>query len=285
VPFLLLKGHVFIRKLQKPDGDTLAFAAASPFSSSIFERGDIPVNTDASAFINLRFQSIDAPEKEQPRGMDSRDHLLGLVGIDPAPIGLGSDFTANALSPLVPAWVATHGFDNFDRLLSYVFTENHGFTHGDEVPADDLLPVLKQTLNYKQVAKGAAYPAFYSNTDENHAAVFQAGAVAARERGATAGGWSVWADDATTTGFIPTPDELGKDGALVYPKFFRRVMKWDNPRPNGRAFINWLKRQSDGKKLVQGAEFDPLPLWKLFVPVGTKKVRVPYDVTKLWFSE
>jgi len=36
---------------------------------------------------------------------------------------------------------------------------------------------------------------------------------------------------------------------------------------------------------VQGAEFAPVALWKLFEPVGTKKVRVPYDVTKLWFSE
>lgn len=107
--------------------------------------------------------------------------------------------------------------------------------------------------------------------------------VAARKaRTAKAGVWKV---DSTTTGFVPTKDALGIDGALAYPKFYRRVEKWKTAKPNARAFINGLKQQDDGKKLVQGAQPSPVRLWQLFEVASTRKVAVPYDVTRLWFSE
>jgi hypothetical protein len=148
------------------------------------------------------------------------------------------------------------------------------------VSAERILATLKQSTNYYLVANGWAFAAFYENTDETHAALFRQAAIRARDKDK-----GLWKVDKTTTGFVPTPTALGPGGTLVYPKFFRRVDKWDTAKPSSQAFINWLKKQSDGKKLVQGAEPSPIPLWQLFKPAGANKVRVPYDTTKLWFSQ
>lgn len=280
VPFLTLKGHVVVKNNQHPDGDTLSFAADTPFTKGRVNT-NVPVDASGSKTVNVRLQSIDAPEKTQPWGAASRDALLRYFGFIPARLGLSTtDFTANGGTVKIPGWLATHGLDGNQRPLGYLFRRNPGFTHGREIPAEHVLKVLKHSANYAQVSSGAAYPAFYENTDETHAALFKK--IADHARIAKRG---VWALDTTTRGFIPTPDALGSQGALIYPKFFRRVTDWKNPKPNAKAFINWLKNQPDGKKRVAGAECAPIPLWRLFVVVNTKQVAVPYDVTKLWFSE
>jgi len=280
VPFLTLKGYFVVREKQMPDGDTIAFVATKAYPKSPVET-NVPVNTTGAKTVNIRLQSIDAPEKKQPSGAKSRDVLLKHLGFDPVALGLAdNDFTADGTTTKIPGWLATHGLDGNQRPLGYVFHDNPGFSHGKVVSASDVEAVLGSSANYLQVTKGWAFPAFYQNTDETHAVVFQEAASKARSAGR-----GVWNADVTTTGFVPTKDALGAGGALVYPKFFRRVEKWKNAKPSASAFITWLKAQSDGKKLVHGVTTNAVPLWKLFVAVGAKKVAVPYDVTKLWFSE
>jgi endonuclease YncB( thermonuclease family) len=280
VPFLILHGHFVVRAKQMPDGDTVAFAASKHYNPGSVET-NVPVNTTGLPTTNLRLQSIDAPEKSQPLGALSRNGLLAYLGFDIVKLGLtDDDFTANGEIQRIPGWVATHGMDGNFRPLSYLFRENPGFSHGALVSAAQVRAKLKLSANYRQVAKGFAFPAFYENTDETHAVLFQQAAEIARNRK-----YGVWAADKTTTGFTPTPDALAKGGALVYPKFYRRVAKWTTARPSSAAFIAWLKKQADGKKLVMGAQRDPIRLWELFHAAGSTRVKVPYDVTRLWFSE
>ncbi|MDC6170753.1 hypothetical protein PO768_25370 [Paucibacter sp. XJ19-41] len=280
VPFLMLRGICVVRTGQQPDGDTLAFAAAKAYKSNRVKT-NVPVDPSGKRTVNIRLQSIDAPEKAQPLGAKARDALLKKVGISPKAMGLtDQDFTADGPLTAVPAWLATHGLDGNQRPLGYIFPSLSGFAHGQEVSAAAVTPLVKSSVNHSQAARGHAFPAYYDNTEEAHALVFQAAAAAARNRSL-----GVWAVDATTRGFVPTKSALTAAGALVYPKFFRRVQEWNDPAPTVAKFIRWLKAQSDGQKLVLGAERDPLPLWKLFKTVDAKRVSVPYDVNKLWFSE
>lgn len=76
-----------------------------------------------------------------------------------------------------------------------------GLAHGSEVSAAAVESLLKKTENYKQVRGGVVHPAFYENTDEGHALVFQQAAQMARKAGK-----GIWAVDVTTKGFVPTPD-------------------------------------------------------------------------------
>ena len=280
VPFLTLKGHFIVRAKQMPDGDTIHFAASKKYSSGLVET-NIPVSSTGGKSVPLRLQSIDAPEKAQPLGAEARNGMLRHLGFDPTALGLGDDdFTADGPTAKVQGWVATHGMDGNGRPLSYVFRDNPGFTHGRVESASDITAVLKSSGNYLQVTKGWAFPAFYDNTDETHAVVFQAASEKARDSDEP-----VWDADVTTSGFVPTKSALGAGGVLIYPKFFRRVQGWKNAKPNAAAFIKWLQAQEDGKKLVQGALPSPIALWKLFEVVSATKVAVPYDVTKLWFSK
>jgi endonuclease YncB( thermonuclease family) len=250
VPFLTLKGYFVVREKQQPDGDTIAFVASRPFSKQGVDV-KIPVNQTGIPTVNIRLQSIDAPEKKQPLGAGSRNALLKHLGFDPKLLGLSdTDFTAGGPLTKVPGWVATHGMDSHDRPLSYVFRNNPGFTHGRIESAEAIRSVLKKSANFKQVSTGWGFPAFYENTDETHAAVFQEEATQARKAGK-----NIWKFDETTKGFVPTKDDLDGDGALVYPKFFRRVEKWKEAKPNALAFIKWLKGQADGKKLDPAQEF------------------------------
>ena len=282
VPFLILKGNFVVRTRQMPDGDTIAFAASSTYKRGPVET-NVPVSTDGLKTVNIRLQSIDATEKSQPFGAASRDALLKRLGFDPAALGLSdTDFSASGDPPVqVPGWLATHGIDGNQRPLGYIFRKNPGgFSHSKIVSASDMLDVIKSSENYLQAIGGWAFPAFYNNTDESHAMVFAAAAVKARTANK-----GVWAQDETISGFVPTKDALHVGGTLVYPKFYRRVQKWTANKPDAKAFINWLKKQKDGKKLVHGAKKDPIQLWELFEIVSARKVAVPYDVTKLWFSE
>ena len=281
VPFLVLKGYFVVRQRQMPDGDTIAFAASAPYKPGPVKT-DIPVGTDGLNTANLRLQSLDAPEKAQPMGAASRDALLKRLGFDPAKLGLSDDdFSAGGAPVKKAGWIVTHGMDNYERSLSYLFRKKpRGFSHGKIVSAADVAEVLASSENYLQVAQGWAFPAFYDNTDETHAVIFAAAAAKARKAKKP-----VWAQDKTTTGFVPTKEGLKAGGALIYPKFYRRVDKWAANKPDAKAFITWLKAQPDGKKMVQGAEKAPIPLSQLFKQVSAKKVAVPYDVTKLWFSE
>jgi endonuclease YncB( thermonuclease family) len=280
VPFLTLKGFVVVRENQQPDGDTLSFCAAAPYKRSRVVT-NVPVSTTGSTTVNVRLQSLDAPEKTQPYGASSRDSLLRFYGFDVASLGLGDDdFIAGPGLTLVRAWLATHGLDTNKRPLGYLFTKNPGFQHGEEVSAQVVGTVLKLSANHRMVRSGAAFPAFYENTDASHAADFKTAAEKART--AKQG---VWALDTTTQGFVPTPDALGRQGALIYPKFYRRVAEWKTAKPDAAAFLRWLQAQADGQKLVLGAARDPLPLWRLFEVASKTRVVVPYDVNKLRFSE
>jgi endonuclease YncB( thermonuclease family) len=284
VPFLTLRGFFVVRNGHQPDGDTIHFAAGAEFAKGRV-KVSVPVAPDGKRSVAVRLQSIDAPEKAQPLGAKSRDALLRKLGVKQAELGLSAtDFTVNGLAaPLLRAgWLATHGMDGNGRPLGYVFAGDvKGFKHGEETSAEAVRARVKSSINHSQVSLGTAFPAFYENTEESHAVIFQATAQRARsyKRG-------VWAGDTTTTGFRPAKTSLeAPDGALVYPKFYRRVAGWSTASGNATAFIELLKKQSDGKKLVSGAEFNPVPLWKLFVRVSAERVAVPYDVTKLWFSE
>ncbi len=280
VPFLVLKGIFVVRAQQQPDGDTVAFAATANYSPGPVQT-NVPVNQNGSRTVNIRLQSIDAPEKAQPLGAKSRDVLLTSLGFNPSSLGLGdTDFTADGPTQTRVGWLATHGMDANRRPLGYVFAANPGFRHGAIVSAKEILAVIKTSANYRQANTGWAFPAFYENTDATHAAVFQQAAAKARD-----GKKGIWPKDLTTVGFVPTATSLGSNGSLVYPKFFRRVEKWKAAKPNAQSFIQWLKAQVDGKKLVRGAKPKPVPLWTLFEKVSAQKVAVPYDVSRLWFSE
>jgi endonuclease YncB( thermonuclease family) len=263
-----------------PDGDTVSFAATKKYSRGPVQT-NVPVDGSGAKTTNLRLQSIDATEKTQPLGGRARDALLKHLGFNPSDMGLSDeDFTADGSTIKAKGWIATHAMDSNYRPLAYLFHANPGFSHGDLISAADLLSVIKSSANYRQASNGWAFPAFYENTDESHALAFQhAGAEARKHKK------GVWASDVTTTGFVPTKTALGRGGKLVYPKFYRRVQKWKKARPSADAFIKWLKGQSDGKKMVQGAHPSPVRLWTLFEKVSATKVAVPYDVTKLWFSQ
>jgi endonuclease YncB( thermonuclease family) len=280
VPFLVLKGIFVVKAGHQPDGDTIHFAATAKYTPGSVDT-NVPVSPDGSKSKAIRLQSIDAPEKAQPLGAKSRDALLTMLGFKPSSLGLSdTDFTVGGPTQTRVGWLATHGMDGNDRPLGYLFTASPGFKHGAIVTAADVLGAIKASANYRQASAGWVFPAFYENTDETHAAVFQKAAAKARD-----GKKGVWSKDLTTVGFVPTATALGKNGTLVYPKFFRRVEKWKAAKPNAQAFINWLKTQADGKKPVQGAKPTPVPLWTLFERVSSQKVAVPYDVTRLWFSE
>lgn len=86
-------------------------------------------------------------------------------------------------------------------------------------------------------------------------------------------------------GFSGASIDCSRMFTVFRPSLPTGTLGWPANQPNAKAFVAWLKKHKDGKKLVLGASRNPTPLWQLFEVVSTRKVAVPYDVTKLWFSE
>lgn len=148
MPFTVIKGE-FVPEAGRPDGDSMRFRPDDP--SPIFKlkrRGRPPKINAINGTIQLRFEGIDTMESKaaQPFSSNATRSNLELCGV---PNGTGTG----------RGYILTNQTGPNGRPIAFVFSGEPDELDGSEVFMG--IEKMKDSVNYKQIEMGHAFPLFY----------------------------------------------------------------------------------------------------------------------------
>jgi endonuclease YncB( thermonuclease family) len=240
----------FILKGKEPDGDSVRFIADNPnLYQNLHSSHRIKPSRDGS--VQLRFEAVDAPELHygsaaQHLGKEARDTLLEWMGFENVEyLSEGSNRVKSSEPETVRGAILSKAAEANGRPVSYVLLEkdaNH-LEDGDWVRVDD--PLLRKTINYRQLDKGLVYYTVYTSTPFSHRKLL--GKVASKARENRRG---VWEFDTTSEFVLEDQASIGAEGQLILPKLFRRCT--DYLKDMGKGFqgnlADWIVWISGGSR-------------------------------------
>jgi hypothetical protein len=226
MPFTLIKGH-FVPGAGVPDGDSVRFRADDPIFW-LKLRGK-RVNMDfENRTVQTRFEAIDAIEKHaiEPLSTEAKNSMLSLINynqnINPEPEGY-------SLSRMTD----THG-----RPICFAFSGTIDTNDGSDVFLDK--PMVRNSINYKQMEAGFAYPLYYNTLFRDLREAFDEalGSVKSSPRG-------YWPTDATLTGITVDNYQSLSTISPIWPKLWRRLEEYLRTHDNLDHFIVWLEEKRE----------------------------------------
>lgn len=216
--FTLIRGTYHVRGY-KPDGDSVRFMARDELNWRKL-RGRVALNVRGHA--QLRLEAIDTLEthyagQHQPLGTATRalDFLMHELGIAAAHFDPLMMNTVDAEDG-IPGYIVTRQVERFGRPVVFAFA-------GDP-PEDDGATIvlapdrLRESLNFKSLAEGLAYPTYYAGLFPDLRAVLSEAVRCAR-----AARRELWSDDVTTAGFEVNDLTDITERHVILPKLFRRL--------------------------------------------------------------
>ncbi|MBI2377931.1 MAG: thermonuclease family protein [Deltaproteobacteria bacterium] len=278
----VIQGRLMIEGKQ-PDGDSLRFKAKQPdHYADLYRSYRIEPGKDGT--VQLRLQGIDAPETHygsaaQPLGDAARDRLLQVAGFKSWTLAENGKTIERSKPKSVPAAILTDRADAHGRPVAFVLV-------GRPIPASDGEPIavgvalVRQTINFEMVASGDAYPLFYRSMPAAHRRVFRTAAEQARRNGL-----GVWSEDSTSEFELRQQDDVGVNGALIFPKLFRRATDFLRDRVESKSRFSlkaWMKARDEDDLVVH--ERTEVRL-SSFIRQSSTKVRVLADVLDMVFVE
>jgi len=251
VPFTLIKGkfHVVGRA---PDGDTIGFAARNKRNWEKLSGPRPRFNMGGDGDItNLRFEAIDTLEthfrnKHQPppHADGASDFMLDRTGVKNVVWGMdGNGERTRILSAddEVDGYVLARSVERFGRVVAFAFAGTASETDGSSVFLNTKR--IKQSVNYKLLTAGLAYPTYYEDMCRfvDLRDTLTAAAVAARK--AKKGIWKVDKSGGLT---INNARQL-ETNYVVLPKLFRRYTEYLGTNDdNIVGFKDWLEGRDEG---------------------------------------
>jgi hypothetical protein len=213
MPFTLIKG-AFRPDLGTPDGDSVRFLADD---FALFQRLDgKPAKKLSQNTVQLRYEGIDALEKNAilPFSADAtKTNIAQLTAALPGvPPGRG--------------YILARQTDDNRRPISFVFAGDPPEADGAEVFLDAVR--VRDSVNYRMIAAGYAYPMFYITLFKELRDEFVAALLHARAQGL-----GYWPADQTQTGVTFTGASSLKTLPPIFPKLFRRLEEYNNADLSG----------------------------------------------------
>jgi hypothetical protein len=283
--FTLIRGrYVVVGK--SPDGDSIRFVPDNPGLLMLL-RGPKP-NLKPGDSVQLRLEAIDALETHYDQGLlkhqpleiaeAAREALLTEVGITNV-VWNEQRTRVESANDQTPGYILSRTFEQNRRPVSFAYAGAPGETErdGDDIFLDGTR--LKKSVNYHLIAKGLAYPTYYTGLFASLRAEFDAATSAARAANVAN---SVWAKDATRSGVQLPPLQNLTETDAVLPKLFRRLSQYFREQTTLGDFVAFLKRDPDPCILIDGA--DPSDL-HAFITVAGDRVSMTVDPERLMFLE
>lgn len=259
MPFILIKG-TFYAVGYSPDGDSVKFKADNRDNWNKIEGR--PKLSETKYHVQLRFEGIDTLEthfrpstkggieEHQPLvwAQAARDFMLAAVGIKNVTWGPKGKKVVQA-DDGVQGYILTRAVDSnkYGRPVSYVYAGSTPEKDGAEVY---LTPKwLKQSVNYKLVAAGHAYPTYYQTLFSDLRDELTRAVKLARTANPKRG---LWIAD-KTGGFEFTSEAAITEKHPIFPKLFRRLIEHIQSGGKLSDFRQFLKKKKDGVLILPHA--------------------------------
>jgi len=247
-PYLLALHGTYVIVGKEPDGDSVRFVADDPAKYGLLYRNHL-IRPSRDGSVQLRFEGIDAPELHygtaaQPLGREARDKLLSLMGFQNVVyIQPRGTMVKEADPQPVGGFILTKAADIHGRPIAYALLEDAGLRDGAWTLVDD--PLLQRTLNAQMLDLGLAYYLGYTSNPIGHRRFLRGRAATARESQL-----GVWAVDSSEEFRLVDQSSIDPDGALIFPKLFRRCTDYLKAVASGFQgnLTDWMQSVSRGSR-------------------------------------
>ena len=228
MPFTLIKGK-FVPKVGVPDGDSVRFRADDPIYWLKLKGGTVNINFD-NRTVQTRFEGIDAIEKgaTKPLSVDAKNSMLSLINYD-------ENSNLQPEGYLLSRMVDPHG-----RPICFAFSGNIDRKDGSDVFLNQAM--VRNSINYKQMAAGYGYPLYYDTLFADLREAFNEALYSARQSSS-----GYWPTDATMTGVTVSNGSSLSTISPIWPKLWRRLEEYfaSSHHQNLDDFLNWLATKGE----------------------------------------
>ncbi|RQW80228.1 MAG: hypothetical protein EHM14_05630 [Methanothrix sp.] len=252
--FTLIKGTFHV-KGYSPDGDSIRFMAKNSDNwKKLYGPG---VGLNALQHAQLRIEAVDALETHyaghhQPlkEAKAAGRFLLSNLGIYDV-VWDGPQSTVVSAKDGTDGYILARATESNRRPVAFVFAGETEEKDGKEVLLD--VKMLKESLNYKLLEKGLAYPTYYNGlfSDLRMAFTNAMSQVKAEGKG-------IWSSDMTTKGFSVSNLIALTEDVVILPKLFRRIMDYMGAGGKIDGFKDHLLNNCDPLVRISEAHFTRL---------------------------
>jgi endonuclease YncB( thermonuclease family) len=230
VPFTLIKGH-FKPRAGIPDGDSVRFLADDVGLWNRLEGEQVELGTadETRDTVQLRFEGIDAIEKDatKPLSTDARESMFDLIGFDEASEPEPRGFVLARMTD-----------DRSGRPIAFAFAGETSLQDGDEVFLEG--PLLRDSVNFRQMQAGFAYPLYYNTLFADLRNEFNQALASANDDGV-----GYWPHDKTTDGVTVTSRADLATIPPIWPKLWRRLEEFLRSQTSLAGFIGFLEERDE----------------------------------------
>jgi len=251
MPFFIIKGTFHVLGYS-PDGDSIRFQADNEANWS--KLSGPPVNLNARRHAQLRLEAIDTLETHfqnmhQPLDLAIKalDFLLSGLNIT----GVKWDVLRTRITKAkdgTEGYIISREVEKNRRPVSFVYSGAAPESDGSSVFLD--VARLRQSLNYRSLEAGLAYPTYYKGLFSDLRK-----ALTKTTRSARDAVLEIWAEDRTNAGFDVTGIESISDQHVIMPKLFRRIAEYLEGGGSLEGFKEFLELKNDGLTIISTAHF------------------------------
>jgi hypothetical protein len=251
VPFFVITGsfHLVGRTSTgaesgfEPDGDSMQFRPANPALLDLLTQVGARYKLTAIGSTQLRFEGIDALElhfdgTHQPRPIAdrSRNYLTGELDMNPVPYRPPKNTRVRppVMRDAIPGFILSRSLEAKGRPVAFAYEGAPPQADGSEVYLRPSL--LRQSLNFRSLERGHAYPLFYDTLFADLRKALAQAAISARRarRG-------LWRSDRSSRGLAVTDQAALEREGVIFPKLFRRLTDFlKQPGATMDRFLLWL---------------------------------------------
>lgn len=277
MPFTLIKGTFHVVGYS-PDGDSVRFKAKNNSNWDKLEVIRRSVKTNSRGHAQLRIEAADALEthykgyhQQKDLADVAADFLLNELGITNVRWG-PTHYRVTQADDGVNGYILSRSTDVYGRPVSFVFAGGTARTDGNSYYLDTSW--LKQSLNYKLLTNGHAYPMYYTSLfwelrEEMTKAVTRARLY----------GRGVWPYDRTGGATVKNIKSITEKNP-IFPKLFRRLIAHLKSGGSMRTFKKYLESLAERiliLKIAHVTHFDTV------INVKGKRVKMIYLPQELAF--
>jgi endonuclease YncB( thermonuclease family) len=249
MPFTLIKGTFHVVGYS-PDGDSIRFQA---IDNQLWERlSGPPVTLNGRGHAQLRLEGIDTLETHYLNSHQPLEYALAALSSLMVDFGIvnviwnASHTMVTSASDGADGYILSRQVEDNHRPVAFAFSGTTERDDGSQVFLDDNL--LEESVNYRQLAAGMAYPTYYKGLFPD-----LRNSLTAAVQNARSAGLALWPSDRTEVGAEIHGQQSIEEDHVVLPKLFRRLTEHLEGGGSIAGFQQFLESKQEGILIIPTA--------------------------------